>query len=274
MDENRRISKDILSLCQGVSMSINRTELESYLNALLSPNNFNDESLNGIQIEGKERLSLVAFALSASEDSLKAAISKGADALIVHHGLLWRNAVPQRIAGVFARKIIPLIKKDINLLAYHLPLDAHAEVGNNAVLASRLGLENPVPFGEYHGQLIGFSGHFQKPVKAADLKKRLEKMFGRKVISAHPETKGLIRTLGIITGGAGGQWTLALEKNLDAYLTGEINEHHWSAARENGIHLFAGGHTATETPGIIALMKQVQKDLGVKCVFIPSKNPV
>lgn len=256
-------------------MTLKRHELLNFLNNLLQPELFEDYAPNGLQIEGKSTLQRLAFAVSATQDSLKRAIEWKADALIVHHGIFWKYQGAKTITGPWGERVKMAIKKEVNLIAYHLPLDAHLEVGNAAALAKILDLEKIEPFGLYKKRSIGAKGKFKTPLKAAEVQKTLKKLLGREIIMATPDENKLINTIGIITGGANNDWTQAVEEGLDAYLTGEISEYNWHDSIEAGIHFFAGGHHATEKFGIQNLMEKIKIEFpSVEVQFFDSENPV
>ena len=163
------------------------------------------------------------------------------------------------------------MRHHINLFAYHLPLDAHMEVGNARKIADFVGLQKITPFGDYHGKPLGVQGRCSFKVK--ELQTKLQKVLNHPVILASPDEQAQIKSLGIITGGASSEWTFAVKDNLDAYLTGEIKEHDWHEAQEAGIHFFAGGHHATEQFGVQALMKKVEEKFQVDCFYIDSPHP-
>lgn len=252
-------------------MSTTKSELIKYFSALLSPENFDDYAPNGLQIEGPEAVSKIAFAVSATQDSIKKAIEWGAHALVAHHGVIWKYQGGRPITGAWGERIKLCVKNDLNLFAYHLPLDAHLEVGNAVSLARELSLKNITPFGPYKKQFLGAKGEFESPLSGSELKKKLEGILSHNIIHADAEKK--IKSIGIITGGANNEWSVALNEGLDAYLTGEISEYNWHDSKEAGVHYFAGGHHATERPGIKALMERTKKDLGVEVKFFDSENP-
>ncbi len=254
-------------------MSIKRNELETFFRKLLTPENFEDYAPNGLQVEGKENLSRIAFAVSATQDSIAQALEWGADALVVHHGIFWKHQGARTVTGAWGERVKSLVKNDMNLFGYHLPLDAHPEVGNAVSLGKEIGLTEFLPFALYKRQPMGAKGKFPSTITAAELKKKLETVLNHSVILATPDENQTIASLGIITGGANNEWAEALKDGLDAYLTGEISEYNWHDAQEAGIHYFAGGHHATEKFGIQALMKKTQTDLKVTCQFFDSGNP-
>jgi len=250
-----------------------RDDLDAFLKELLKPQDFADYGPNGLQIEGIERIERIAFAVSATADSAAVAVERNAEALIVHHGLFWKFHGPKTLTGPFARRVFPLVRNRISLFAYHLPLDAHPTVGNAASLGRAIGLVDRQPFGDYQRCPTGIKGVFADPLSAAALRKRLSAVLDHPVLLATPDERATVRSAGIITGGANRDWPLALQDGLDAYITGEMSEHDWHEAREAGIHLYAGGHNATERFGVQALMERVRDAFEVECFFIPSDNP-
>lgn len=254
-------------------MTITRQQLQTYFDQLFLPQAFSDYGPNGLQIEGMDAIARVAFAVSATADSIRQTIAGGAQALVVHHGLLWKFHGARPIVGPFARRVAPLIRHDVNLFAYHLPLDAHPEVGNAAVLGRMLGLSEQAPFGLYQGSPTGIQGRLSVASTASALQSKLRELLRHEVLLATPDADAVVQTLGIITGGANSEWRQAWQDGLDAFLTGEMSEHDWHDAQEAGIHMFAGGHHATEQFGIQALMERVQRELDVACFYIDSPNP-
>lgn len=254
-------------------MSINRSQLQDYFQRLLTPENFEDYAPNGLQVEGKDSIARVAFAVSATQESIAEAQKWGADALVVHHGIFWKHQGARTVTGAWGVRVKSLVKSDLNLFAYHLPLDGHPDVGNAVSLGREIGLTDIAPFALYKRQPMGAKGKLSSPVKASELKKKLEVILKHPVVLATPDENNPIASLGIITGGANNEWAEAMKDGLDAYLTGEISEYNWHDAREAGIHYFAGGHHATERFGIISLMKKVETDLKLTCAFFDSGNP-
>lgn len=249
-----------------------RSDLLSYLDELLQPSEFSDYGPNGLQVEGREEIKHIAFAVSATKESILKASAMKADCLLTHHGVIWKHHGGRALTGYMANRLRPLFKTDVNLISYHLPLDAHLEVGNAACLAQMLGMENLEPFSKYKKSYIGVKGTFKKEITGSKLKEKLQEILNHDVIHSNPETK--IKTLGIVTGGANNNWVDALEDGLDAYLTGEMSEHNWNEAKEAGLHMFAGGHYATELFGIKKLQELIEKKFKVKTTFIKSSNPV
>lgn len=252
---------------------ITRQQLEEFYNSLLSPQHYQDYCPNGLQIEGSSKITKIAFAVSATKDSITQAVYHKADALVVHHGLFWSFHGTKTLTGPFAKRVFPLVQNEVNLFAYHLPLDGHANIGNAAIIASLLDCNNQQGFGDYKGSTTGVKAILASPITAKVLAKKLENILNHPVIIASADSSQLIKSLGIITGGANSEWRLASQQGLDAYITGEISEHDWHESQESGIHMFAGGHNATEQFGIQALMRETQQKFDIACVFISSENP-
>jgi dinuclear metal center YbgI/SA1388 family protein len=255
-------------------MSIPRNQLLEFLSKTLSPELFDDYAPNGLQVEGKTELKRLAFAVSATQSSLKAALAWKADGLIVHHGILWKHQGARPVTGPWGERLRLCLKKDLNLMAYHLPLDAHQEVGNATALAKALKMTNLSPFGAYKKQTLGMKGELRRAVTAEEFKIILQQTLDHSVILASPDPKKKIKSIGIITGGANNEWSHALAEHLDAYITGEISEYNWHDAIEAGVHYFAGGHHATEKFGIQELMKKLKNTFPkLEVKFFDSENP-
>ena len=256
-----------------ITMPTTRKQLQTYLEEFLNCSEFQDYGPNGLQVQGGERLGKLAFAVSATRDSAEKAAEGGADALIVHHGLFWKFHGARPLTDAFYHRVAPLIKHDINLFGYHLPLDAHPELGNAKALANRLGLTETRPFGEYRGMPTGVWGQLPTPLSPNELSSAIEKVCRHSVITSSPAGAFPISTMGIITGGANGDWTHSHRMGLDAYLTGEISEHDWHETKESGITMYAAGHHATEQFGIQDLMEHLRQKFSLECFYIDSPNP-
>jgi len=246
-------------------------ELEQFLNNFLDIRSFKDYGPNGLQVQGKPEIKKIAFSVSASREAIANTVKNNCDSLITHHGIFW-NYQKNVITKQFYNRVAPLIKNDISLFGYHLPLDAHLEIGNAATIAQQLGLTNIQPFGEYKGNFLGVSGSFQSSIKAEDLAHRLEHLFDHTIIHASDDKQRALQSIGIITGGANNEWKEALNQGLDAYLTGEISEYNWHDAIEAGIDYFACGHHATEKLGIKSLMNLIEKKFNIEVIFLDSEN--
>jgi dinuclear metal center YbgI/SA1388 family protein len=248
---------------------MNINDLNNYLNELLQPERFSDYCPNGFQVEGKREINTIVTGVTASMALLEAALLANADAVLVHHGYFWRGeALP--ITGIKKRRIQFLLQHEINLLAYHLPLDAHAELGNNAMLAKQLGLNITGKTGEKEMLLLT---ELSAPQSLQDFAKSIETKLNRmpQVIGdlAKP-----VRKVALCTGAAQGYIEQAVTANVDVYVSGEISEQTVHAARESGVSYIAAGHHATERYGIQALGEHLAQKFGLQHTFIDCDNPV
>lgn len=243
-------------------------EVVSYTNTLLNIKSFKDYAPNGLQIEGKNQIQTIVTGVTASLDLIEAAIKQGADAILVHHGYFWKNEQPE-LTGMKYQRIRALMDYDISLLAYHLPLDAHPELGNNVQLAKRLGFSVD---GAMNAEGIGNIGSCLEEQSLQSLGDKIEQELKRKpmVISAgdHP-----INKVAYCTGGAQSYINDALSLGVDAFISGEISENTVHIARESGIHYFAAGHHATERYGVQALGEHLKAKFDVEHYFVDCDNP-
>jgi dinuclear metal center YbgI/SA1388 family protein len=252
------------------------TRLTSIVTALderLRPHDYEDLGPNGLQVPGGDEVTKVVTGVSAQRELIERALSEAAELVLVHHGLFW-DFLPTGLSPVLAERLRPLFKHDVALAAYHLPLDAHPEVGNNAILAERLGCERHEPFGTYRGQTIGRAGTLPGDgIPAADLFARVREITARvpTVFDAGPER---VRRIGIVSGAGADSLPEAIALGLDAFLTGEPREHVMADAREAGIHFIAAGHYATETFGVRALGNWLAERFGIEHVWVDIPNPV
>lgn len=249
-------------------MSIERNTLLSVFNGLLQPERFKDYGPNGLQVEGKSEIRRIVSGVTASRALIEAAIEAGADAVFVHHGLFWRG-MDGRITGWLKERIRLLLAHDINLFAYHLPLDAHAELGNNAQLGARLGVQGQAAFGD---QNLGWLADVDF-ADAAALAGHVQSVLGRKVTLAGVQEHKPIRRLAWCTGGAQGFFESAIAAGADAYITGEISEPQMHLAQEMGVSFIAAGHHATERYGAPAVAAHVARECGLEHRFIDIDNP-
>lgn len=245
-----------------------RDELESYLATLLEVDRFKDYGPNGLQLEGRPQVRKLVSGVTASRAFIEAAAAAGADALLVHHGLFWRGQ-DGRLTGWLKQRVAALIGHDLNLFAYHLPLDAHAELGNNAQLGARLKLAVEGRFGE---QQLGFVGSPPQPLTAAALAALLQFRIGRAPLVVEGDGRP-IRRVAWCTGGAQGWFEAAVAAGADAFLTGEISEPQAHLARETGVAFYACGHHATERFGAPALGAHVAQLFDLEHEFIDIDNP-
>ena len=249
-----------------------RPTLVATLEALLQPARYKDYGPNGLQVEGRNEIRRLVSGVTASRALIEAAIAAGADAILVHHGLFWRGQ-SGTVTGWMKRRLALLLAHDINLLAYHLPLDAHPELGNNAQLGRVLGL---VPTAQRFGeQDLGFVGEPADGMPfdgAADLAHRVEHALGRAVTLVDP-ARGPVRRVAWCTGGAQSYFEAAIAAGADAFVTGEISEPQAHLARECGVAFLACGHHATERYGAPAVAAHVAAALGIQHQFIDIENP-
>jgi dinuclear metal center YbgI/SA1388 family protein len=253
-------------------MAVGRDRLVAFLDELLDARRGRDFGPNGLQVEGRAEIRKIATGVSACQDLFERAAEAGADAVLVHHGILW-DFGPQRLVGFHHRRIATLVRNDMNLIAYHLPLDRHPELGNNAIACRRLGLGELEPFGMYEGLPVGYRGRYAAPIDPEELVRRCADLFGQPPIHLGGG-RGPIRALGMISGGAQRELYQAIDAGLDAYVTGEAAEWVMNVAREAGIHYLACGHYATETLGIRALGEHIAKEFGVDAEFIDVPNSI
>jgi dinuclear metal center YbgI/SA1388 family protein len=253
-------------------MAVQRDRLIAYLDGLLDAQRGRDFGPNGLQVEGRAEIARVATGVSACEELFERAAQIGADAVLVHHGILW-DFGPRRLVGFHGRRVASLLRHGLNLIAYHLPLDRHPELGNNALACRQLGLEELEPFGIHEGLPVGFRGRFAEPVAKSELIRRATEVFGQapQVFGAGPAT---VSTMGMISGGAQRELYQAIDEGLDAYVTGEAAEWVVNISREAGIHYLACGHYATERLGIRALGEHLAREFGLEVEFIDVPNPV
>ena len=252
--------------------SIDRDRLVAYLDDYLDARCGADYCPNGLQVEGRTEVRKVVTGVSACLELFERAERAQADAVLVHHGIFWKG-MPYPLTGVQFRRVESLVRSGINLVAYHLPLDRHPELGNNALAARAFGLLDVEPFGEYEGLPVGVHGRLPEPLSPADLAARAEEVFGQepRAVPGGPEE---IRSLGMISGAAQQQLWDAVGLGLDAFLTGEASEWVMNVAREAGVHYLACGHYATERLGVRALGEHLADRFGLEVVFVDVPNPV
>lgn len=232
---------------------------------------------NGLQVEGSLNVKKIVSGVTASQALIDEAVARGADLLLVHHGYFWKGE-SQAIVGIKKKRIQTLLNNDMSLLAYHLPLDVHPELGNNTQLAARLGLIIDGPLDPDDQPSIGFVGHFEKPLTVQELTDLIENKLSRTpmVISGGQPCNDadLIKRVGWCTGGAQGYIEKAVAAGVDAYISGEISEPTVHIARECGVHYFAAGHHATERYGAMALGNKLAEVFDVEHEFVDIENPV
>jgi dinuclear metal center YbgI/SA1388 family protein len=246
-----------------------RAALDEYLADYLQVHDFRDYCPNGLQVEGRGEIARIVTGVTASAALIEAAVADGADALIVHHGYFWRGE-DARITGMRRRRIGLLFEHELNLFAYHLPLDAHPEIGNNATLARQLGIEVTRRFGE---QDIAAMGSVAEGSTVGSFTRTITEKLGRSPLVIGDAARPL-RRIAWCTGGAQGMFEQAIALGVDAYLSGEISEQTVHLARESGVAYIAAGHHATERYGVQALGAHLAQRFGVQHRFIEIDNPV
>lgn len=248
------------------------SEIVNYTDQLLEIERFKDYCPNGLQVEGKAEVKHIVAGVTASQALLDAAITAKADAILVHHGYFWKNE-PDEIIGIKKRRIQTLLEHDISLLAYHLPLDAHAVYGNNVQLAEILDFTIEGRLGDDPEQQLIFKGELTVEKPAKQLCKLIHQRLGREPLHIPGEAQP-ISTVAWCTGAAQGFIQHAINAGVDAYITGEVSESTVHIARENGIHFFSAGHHATERFGIQALAEHLGQQFEITHQFIDIDNPV
>jgi dinuclear metal center YbgI/SA1388 family protein len=249
-------------------------ELVGHLDELLRPEEFDDYGPNGLQVPGAEAVDTVATGVSASAELFVRAREAGAGLLLVHHGLFW-SGPPRPLDPAAKRRLQLLFEADLALAAYHLPLDAHLEVGNNALLARALGAGPPEPFGPHKGRAIGVRAAFAgEGITPAELIARVRSATGGREPLAFNAGPDRVGTIGIVSGAGADHLEDAIAQGLDAFLTGEPAERVMTRADEAGIHFLAAGHYATETFGVQALGERLAARFGVRHVFVDVPNPI
>jgi len=248
-------------------------EIVAELDRLLEPETFSDYGPNGLQVEGAGEVAHVATGVSASAELFDRAIAAGAQLIVTHHGLFWEGDDP-RVLGSHRARLRALLAADVSLASYHLPLDAHPRVGNNALIAAGLGLVDPQPFAVHRGRTIGVRAVVPgEGIGAAELLARIAALTAREPL-AFPGGPQRVRSVGIVSGGAARSVREAIALGLDAFITGEPAEWARALAAEAGIHFIAAGHHATETFGPRALGEHLRERFGVAWTDIDVANPV
>ena len=247
-------------------------EVISYLDELLAIGHFPDYGPNGLQVPGVPEVSAVVTGVSSHLELFERAAELGAQLVVAHHGLFW-DFHPRSVTPAMKQRLRLLFDRDISLAAYHLPLDAHPEVGNNALICAALGLERAEPFGEHRGQTVGFVGRSAEGIPFDELRIRCARAFGQEpfVWDTGPDT---VHSVGIVSGAAASSFGEAIATGLDAFLTGEPAEHVMADARESGTHFIAGGHYATETFGVRRLGELLAGEFGLEHYFVEVPNPI
>lgn len=254
------------------SLEVDRDTLIRYLDQYLEADQGTDYCPNGLQVEGRSRISRIVTGVSACLELFQIARQTAADAVLVHHGLFWKGD-PATLTGLQYQRVAELIQGEISLIAYHLPLDRHLVVGNNAVAARRLHLENINPFCDLEGLPVGVEGRFASPMKRSDVLAAVRELFGQEpmVFAYGPEE---ITTVGLVSGSAGRCFRTAMAAGLDLFVTGEAEEWTMNLAKEARSNFVAAGHYSTERLGVQALGDRLRQEFGIDVEFVDLPNPV
>lgn len=246
-----------------------RAELQQYLDNLLEVGRLRDYCPNGLQVEGRDAIHRVVCGVTASQALLDEAVARQADAVLVHHGYFWRGE-DGRITGMRRKRLATLLKHDINLFAYHLPLDAHPELGNNAQLARLMGW---LPDGRFGEQDIGWTGRLERPQSLELLARHAAARLGREPLVLGDPARTVSR-IAWCTGGAQGYFEQAIACGVDCFVSGEASEPTTHLARESGVAYLGIGHHASERYGVRALGAHLAERFGIEAVFVDVDNPV
>lgn len=251
---------------------VNRQQLMAYLNTLLQPQAFKDYCPNGLQVEGSSQIAYLISGVTACQALIDHAAREGADALLVHHGTFWKGEDPC-LNGMKQKRCKALLLNDINLIAYHLPLDAHPEFGNNVQLAKQMDWKvcGPLEGGAFNA--VGCVGELKAPIQGVELQSQLTQVLAREALYIPGQTDSISR-IAWCTGAAQDDLVPAIEQGVDAFITGEVSERTVHLARENGIHFYSAGHHATERYGVQALGQHLAEKFSIKHVFVDIDNPV
>jgi dinuclear metal center YbgI/SA1388 family protein len=254
-------------------MPAKRDEIIAFCDALLDVEAFTDYGPNGLQVPGAESVGRVVTGVSAHRELIERAVASDAQLLVTHHGLFW-DFLPRALSEQMAERLRIALAARLSVAGYHLPLDAHPEIGNNALLRDELSFEpSPEPFGLAKGRPIGVVGRSPEGVTAAELFDRVRSITDREplVFAAGPDE---VRSIGVASGAGASMVHEAVALGLDALLTGEPAEHVMADAQEGGLHFIAAGHYATETFGVRRLGERIAERFGVEHEFIDVPNPI
>ncbi|TSH77095.1 Nif3-like dinuclear metal center hexameric protein [Acinetobacter sp. RF15A] len=247
-------------------------DIIQWCNQTLLTHEFKDYAPNGLQIEGRAEVKKIVCAVSASQSAIEAAIEQGADLLLVHHGYFWKGE-PYPITGMRGKRIKALIQNDISLVGYHLPLDSHPTLGNNAAIADLLGLENIEQLDPSERHPIGNIGYLKQPMSPEYFKSHVSEKLGFDAIHL-PADKTQIHKVGFCTGGAQDYIHKAAAADCDAYISGEVSERTFYEAQELNVHYYACGHHATEKYGVQRLAKAISEQFNIEYAYYELNNPI
>lgn len=250
-----------------IALSTLVEEADRFLNAA----RIADYCPNGLQVEGRPQVRRIVSGVTASQALLDAAVEAEADVVLVHHGYFWKGE-DARVTGMKRRRLQTLLGHDISLLAYHLPLDLHPEVGNNVQLARQLEITVEGPLDPENPKVVGLLGSLAEPMTARDFARRVQEVLGREPLLV--EGAVMVRRIGWCTGGGQGYIDDAIAAGVDLFLTGEASEQTFHSARENGVSFIAAGHHATERYGVQALGDYLARRFAIEHLFIDCPNPV
>ena len=247
-------------------------EIIQWCDQTLNTHEFKDYAPNGLQIEGKSEVQKILCAVTASQEAIDAAIAQNADLLLVHHGYFWKGE-PYPITGMRGKRIKSLIQHDISLVGYHLPLDSHPSLGNNAAIAECLALENLQALDPSERHPIGNIGFLKHAMSATEFRDYLTARLGFKTIHL-PAEKSQIQKVGFCTGAAQDFIGKAAEQGCDAFISGEVSERTYYEAKELGVHYYACGHHATERYGVQRLAKAISEQFNIEYSYFELNNPI
>lgn len=253
-------------------MSEDLKTLVNYLDNYLEVGKVKDYCPNGLQVEGRGKVTKILGGVTASQALIDEAVRQGVDAILVHHGFFWKGERAE-ITGIKRNRLKALLENDISLLAYHLPLDVHPEVGNNTQLAKKLNLTITGPLEPLAAKSIGLVGELSEPMTAADFSVSVSRVLGRECMHIG-DGEALIHRIAWCTGAAQSMIDKAVDLGVDAFLSGEISEPTVHTARETGVHYFSAGHHATERYGIQALGHKLETEYDIQFQFLDIDNPV
>lgn len=250
-------------------MSVSLNTISAFLDSTLDISRYRDSSVNGLQVEGLETVSKIAFAVDACMDSFRMARDAGAELLVVHHGLIWGGI--KSVRGTMKKRLQFLLDNGISLYAAHIPLDAHATLGNNALLADMLALQDRKPFCEYHGKMISVAGKLPEATTAAELAEDIASKLNT-TSRVEGNASRSVNSIGIVSGGGSFSLTEATDMGLDCLFTGEGNHASDLEAEDSGVPIIYAGHYQTETMGVKALMPVLAEQFGLEGVFVDTQE--
>jgi dinuclear metal center YbgI/SA1388 family protein len=248
-----------------------RDEILAALDRAFEPALVPDWCPNGLQVEGAEEVQHIVTGVTASEALLKEAVRRGAQMVLVHHGIFWDGA-SRVLRGSLLKRVRVCLEGRLNLVAYHLPMDRQQEIGNNAPALKEMGATELEPFAAVKGVKIGWKGRFREPIGFAELQRRIQALYGQR-ITVFQHGPAQVRTLGLVSGAGQGDVVHAAAEKLDAFITGEISEYSMHLAREEGLHHFSVGHHASERMGPMCTAAWLARQFPVQAEFVDLPNP-